>query len=57
MNFCDLWCRYAAFPKEEAVDGAGSCRTFSALYCEKKKMYVHKNLPCAEKEVRKEGRR
>ena len=50
MNFCDLRCRHASFPREEAVDGAGSCRTFSALYCGKKKTYVHKNMPCDEKE-------
>jgi hypothetical protein len=54
MNFCDLRCRYAAFPKEDAVDGAGSCRTFSALYCERKRTYVHKNMPCDEKEERKD---
>ena len=54
MKFCDLRCRHAAFPREEAVDGAGSCRTFSALYCGKKKAYVHKNMPCDEKEERRE---
>ena len=57
MNFCDLRCRYAAFPREGAVDGAGSCRTFAALYCERKKTYVHKNMPCDEKEERKDGGR
>jgi len=54
MDFCDLRCRYASFPKEDAVDGAGSCRTFVALYCGRKKSYVHKNMPCGEKEERKE---
>jgi hypothetical protein len=49
MEYCDLVCRYARFPREEAVDGAGSCRTFSALFCEKKKTYVHKNMPCPHK--------
>jgi hypothetical protein len=49
MDFCDMKCRYARFPEESAVDGAGSCRTFAAVYCEKKKAYVHKNMPCGEK--------
>lgn len=52
MKFCDLKCSYASFPKEDAVDGARSCRTFVALYCGKKKTYVHKNLPCSDKEER-----
>jgi len=49
FNFCDLLCKYAAIPREEGVDGSGSCRTFIALYCTKKKSLVHKNLPCSEK--------
>ncbi len=49
MDFCDLMCKYAAMPKETAVDGAGSCRTFSALYCARKKILVHKNMPCSQK--------
>ena len=49
VDFCDMKCRYARFPEESAVDGAGSCRTFAAVYCEKKKAYVHKNMPCREK--------
>ncbi len=52
MDFCDLECKYASFPKEDAVDGSGSCRTFVALYCKKKKSYVHKNLPCPDKVAR-----
>ena len=55
MEFCDLKCVYASFPGEAAVDGAGSCRTFSALYCSKKKTYVHKNMPCKEKSKRKQN--
>lgn len=51
--FCDLRCKYARFPKEDAVDGAGSYRTFVALYCKMKKAYVHKNLPCREKVAKK----
>ena len=50
MNFCDLGCKFATFPKSEAIDGSGSCRTFIALYCKKKKNLVHKNLPCAQKQ-------
>lgn len=55
MEFCDLMCKYATIPKETAVDGAGSCRTFTALYCKKKKSLVHKNLPCALKVNKKES--
>ncbi len=50
MDFCDLMCRFAETPKESGVDGAGSCRTFVALYCRRKKSLVHKNLPCSTKE-------
>jgi hypothetical protein len=50
MNFCDMTCRHASWPKEEALDGSGSCRTFQALYCGKKKRLVRKNAPCREKE-------
>ena len=46
MRFCDLKCPEARFPEEEAVDGAGSCQTFSALYCRKLNRLVHKNAPC-----------
>ena len=49
FNFCDLLCKYATTAKEEGVDGSGSCRTFVALYCKKKKSLVHKNMPCTEK--------
>lgn len=52
MEFCDLNCRYASWPREEALDGSGSCRTFQAFYCEKKKQLVYKNAPCPEKEKR-----
>ena len=47
MRWCDLTCPEAGFPKEDAVDGAGSCRTFAALYCAKLKRLVPKNAPCA----------
>ena len=52
MEFCDLECKYARFPKSDAVDGSRSCRTFVALLCTRKKKLVHKNLPCGDK-VRK----
>lgn len=56
LNFCDLMCKYAEHPKETAVDGAGSCRTFVALYCNLKKSLVHKNMPCALKVLKVQKR-
>lgn len=47
ITFCDTKCEYAKFPKDEAIDGAKSCRTFSALWCEKLDQYVVKNAPCS----------
>jgi len=49
-------CKYAEHPKETAVDGAGSCRTFVALYCNLKKSLVHKNMPCTLKELKTQNR-
>ena len=46
MRWCDLSCPQASFPQDEAVDGAGSCRTFVALYCKKLDRLVPKNAPC-----------
>jgi hypothetical protein len=46
MKWCDLSCEHASFPQVQAVDGAGSCRTFSALHCAKLGRLVHKNAPC-----------
>ena len=54
MEFCDLACIYADWPRDQALDGAGSCRTFQAVYCAKKSRHVHKNMPCPDKEPRKE---
>lgn len=51
VDFCDLDCIYAAFPKSDAVDGSRSCRTFVALDCKLRKTLVHKNLPCKDKRV------
>ena len=47
IKFCDLRCEYASFPENEAVDGAKSCRTFAALWCDKLQTLVPKNAPCA----------
>lgn len=49
FDFCDLTCEYAEIPKETGIDGSGSCRTFIALYCKRKKTLVHKNHPCSKK--------
>ncbi|MBU0514880.1 MAG: hypothetical protein KJ621_08920 [Proteobacteria bacterium] len=46
MRFCDLSCPEAEFPKNAGLDGAGSCRTFVALYCRRLDRLVHKNAPC-----------
>ncbi len=48
IKFCDMRCQHASFPKEKDIDGAGSCRTFAALWCDLLKEYVTKNAPCAE---------
>jgi hypothetical protein len=56
MDFCDLMCKYARTPEETAVDGAGSCRTFVALYCSRKKSLVHKNMPCKLKRIKQRER-
>jgi hypothetical protein len=52
MEFCDLNCLHATWPKDEALDGSSSCRTFQAIYCKKRNRIVHKNAPCQEKEKR-----
>jgi hypothetical protein len=52
MDFCDMNCRHAEWPENEALDGSASCRTFQAIYCGKKQKIVHKNGPCADKEKR-----
>lgn len=51
MRWCDLSCPEAEFPRQEAVDGAGSCRTFSALYCRRLQRLVPKNAPCQAPET------
>ena len=52
FDFCDLTCAHAAVPKETGIDGSGSCRTFVALYCKRKKGLVHKNQPCSKKKAK-----
>jgi hypothetical protein len=47
INFCDLRCERASFPREENLDGSNSCRTFAALWCSLLEQYVTKNAPCA----------
>jgi hypothetical protein len=47
MRWCDLTCPEASFPPKDAVDGAGSCRTFVALHCRLLDRLVAKNAPCA----------
>ena len=47
LLFCDFRCRHASFPQEGAVDGANSCRTFAAVWCDALGEYVAKNAPCA----------
>lgn len=57
MRWCDLICPQASFPRQEAVDGAGSCRTFAALYCARLERLVPKNAPCAaEGQAQGEGK-
>jgi hypothetical protein len=46
MKWCDLSCEHASFPSTEAVDGSGSCRTFTALRCARLHRLVHKHGPC-----------
>lgn len=47
IKFCDLRCEHASFPKQEAIDGSQSCRTFAALWCDLLQQLVTKNAPCA----------
>jgi len=56
-SFCDLSCEHAEMPKDSGIDGSGSCRTFVALYCRRKKTLVHKNLPCSEKRLKQAAKR
>ena len=44
--FCDMRCEHADFPKEDKMDGANSCRTFAAIWCNLLEQHVTKNAPC-----------
>jgi hypothetical protein len=46
MQWCDRSGEHASFPQTDAVDGAGSCRTFAALFGARLNRLVHKNGPC-----------
>ncbi len=46
-EYCDFSCPQADFPKDAGVDGAGSCRTFAAVWCRLLGRYVTKNAKCA----------
>ena len=57
MRYCDLSCPHATFPKDSALDGSGSCRTFIALHCDRLGSLVAKNARCEwekEKKVKPE---
>jgi thiamine-phosphate pyrophosphorylase len=47
VKFCDLRCEHADFPHLNAIDGSGSCRTFSAVWCKRLGEHVTKNAPCS----------
>lgn len=47
IRFCDLRCDQATFPAVADLDGANSCRTFAALWCNQLQQIVTKNAPCA----------
>jgi hypothetical protein len=46
IKWCDLSCAQARWPQLDKVDGAGACRTFAALYCQRLQRLVMKNAPC-----------
>ncbi len=48
MEFCDLKCLHARIPKGE-MDGAGSCMTFTAIYCDLHGRHVMKAQPCSDR--------
>ncbi len=50
--FCDFDCPNADFPKDSGIDGAGSCMTFSAVWCRALKAYVAKHGPCRVDDVK-----
>lgn len=46
LKFCTMACEHADWPREN-VDGAKSCRTFSAVWCNALKQHTTRNAPCA----------
>ncbi len=46
IKFCDLNCRFASFPDNNALDGA--CRREISLFCAKYKRLVPKNAVCPD---------
>lgn len=45
VKFCTMECEYARWPKKN-VDGARSCRTFNAIWCEALGQHTTRNAPC-----------
>jgi hypothetical protein len=46
--WCDMMCPHAEWPKDEALDGSKSCRTFIAVYCSKHDQITQKNGVCLD---------
>jgi hypothetical protein len=46
IKFCTIACEYAEWPRDN-VDGAKSCRTFSAIWCTALNQHTTRNAPCA----------
>ncbi|MCB2212603.1 hypothetical protein KQI52_10865 [bacterium] len=46
VKWCTMDCEHASWPKDN-VDGAKSCRTFNAIYCNALTQHVTRNTPCA----------
>ena len=51
MKFCDLRCFYAE-PARGEMDGAGSCMTFTAIYCAFFDRHVMKSQVCDHRRKR-----
>jgi hypothetical protein len=47
--WCDMMCPHADWPKEDALDGSNSCRTFIAVQCNKYNKITAKNGPCLDR--------
>ena len=46
LKWCTMSCEHAEWPRDN-VDGAKSCRTFNALWCNALNQHVTRNSPCA----------